>query len=142
MIYIEYHKSRLNYIKAYNQLCEVEEQREKLFQRTQPQGTKFDKNVVSGGVPHDSYADYLIASEEMDIEEKLNNARKNYHQAALTMGRKLQALKNSMITEDRIYYLKNCRQRTISQIAAEFNRSESQIYRIMEQMVQDIDRAC
>ena len=69
MLYIEYHEYRDKYIIAQRKYDEVLSEKEHLFARTQPKATQYDKEVVSGGSPSNSFDEYLIAKEKKQIDE-------------------------------------------------------------------------
>ena len=75
MLYIEYQDFKNKYAEAQKKYDEILSQKEKLFSMTQPKATTFDKERVSGGLPTNSFEEYLIAKEEKKIDEQLKEIK-------------------------------------------------------------------
>jgi hypothetical protein len=138
MIYLEYERFRVKYADAQRMVDEILEEKEKLFQRTQPKSTmgeyerEFDKAIRvggSGGTKVNQVEEYVIELEERQINERLTEAKAILEDRAALLQQKEQELRASKHIDDELYclrYLDRMRVRKISQM---MNYSEPQIYR-------------
>ena len=75
MLYQEYWEYKTKYYDAQTKYDEVLSEKEQLFAKTQPKATNYDKEVVSGGTPNNTFDDYVIEKEKKKIDERLKEAR-------------------------------------------------------------------
>ena len=69
--YIDYEKCKNQSYEVQRKYNNLLAEKERLFSATQPQAIKFDKEVVSGGKPGNSFENYLMIKERKQIDERL-----------------------------------------------------------------------
>lgn len=143
MLYGDYYECQQKYRDAQSVYDGVLEDRELLFERTQPKSTEYDKERLDGGKQSNVFDDYLVQLERKRIDERLEEADRILELRKHLLELKEAELRKSSEPADRVYvlrYLEHCR---IHKIASKINYSESQIYRILSTIKADIDaRKC
>ena len=134
MLYIEYHEYRDKYIVAQRKYDEVLSEKEHLFARTQPKATQYDKEVVSGGSPSNSFDEYLIAKEKKQIDERLEEAKSILEDREKLLKLKKEELRLSSNPYDKIYYYKFVENQSPYKMKWQVGYEVAQIYRILEKI--------
>lgn len=75
MLYIQYNDYKIKYYNAQKDYDNILSEKERLFARTQPQATVYDKEKVNGGNPTNAFDEYLVEKEKKNIDARLNEAR-------------------------------------------------------------------
>lgn len=132
MLYIEYHEYRNKYIVAQRKYDEVLSEKEQLFVRTQPKATQYDKEVVSGGSPSNSFDEYLIAKEKKQIDERLEEAKSILDDRERLLKLKEEELRHSKDWIDIIYVYYYIEKLSMRKIAKRIPFSTTEIYRKVE----------
>lgn len=135
MTYEEYKKRYYEVQKLYNKILE---EKERLFAKTQPQSTKFDKINVDGGSPNNSFDDYLIVKEKKQIDKRLEEIKIISNDRKILLDIKESELRNSKEWIDKVYvykYLDNIRVKKIIHLVP---YEEAQVYRMLEEIKKTI----
>ncbi len=132
MLYIEYHEYRDKYYDAQRKYDEVLSEKEHLFARTQPKATQYDKEVVSGGSPSNSFDEYLIAKEKKQIDERLEEAKSILDDRERLLKLKEEELRHSKDWLDIIYVYYYIEKLSMRKISKRIPFSTTGIYRKVE----------
>ena len=138
MIYLEYEEYKSKYHKAQKKSDEILSEKEELFNRTQPKATTYDKELVSGGMPSNTFDDYLIIKEKKMIEERLEEAKSILEDRERLFKLKEEELRNSKDWYDIVYtyrYLDNLKP---DQIKCKMPYCRSSIYEILKKINKSI----
>lgn len=133
--YEEYKKRYYEVQKLYNKILE---EKERLFAKTQPQSTKFDKINVDGGKSSNSFDDYLIVKEKKQIDKRLEEIKIISNDRKILLDIKESELRNSKEWIDKVYvykYLDNIRVKKIIHLVP---YEEAQVYRMLEEIKKTI----
>lgn len=138
MIYLEYEEYRMKFLSAQRKYDEVLTEKEDLFDRTQPQGVSFDKERVGGTSDHNSFDEYLVAVERKQIDERLAEIKNIMDKRYDLLMDKEDELRASQEIMDRLYVLRFLEHQKMQKIARQINYSESHIYRLMNQLLNEV----
>lgn len=138
MLYHEYERLRAEYLTAQDIYRDVLNEKEELFQRTQPKGLRTDSEHVSGGAVRSAYDEYLIAKDELRIEERLKEAQDLMLRRKDILTSKEIELRASFHTRNKIYTLRFIDRLKIKRIARLTNYSRSQVYRIVQSLESEL----
>jgi hypothetical protein len=139
MLYVEYQEYKTKYYKAQKEYDKVLSEKETLFNRTQPKGTTYDKEKVSGGMVIGNVFDtYLISKETKRIEERLEEARSILKDREKLLKLKEEELRESKDWHDIIYTYYYLEKLSIRKIERRIPYSKTQIYRILETIRENI----
>ena len=137
-LYLEYEDCK----KKYNQIVETFEstleEKERLFMKTQPKGTKIDKVSVEGGVNNNLFDNYLIEVEKKQLDQKLEEARKIVDERYKYLKTKELELRASKDWVDKIYVYRFIEQLPVKTILHLIPYQEAQIYRIINEIKRGI----
>ena len=103
MIYIQYDEYKNKYYNAQKEFDSVLREKEELFSKTQPQATRYDKELVSGGKVNNKFDDYIILKDKNKIDERLLEAKSILEDREKLLKLKEQELKESKDWIDIIY---------------------------------------
>lgn len=129
MIYVEYEEARNKYREAQNQYDDILSEKERLFERTQPQAIVYDKEKVSGGATSNPFDDYIIAKERKQIDERLSEIRSILEDRWRLLTIKERELRASQEWNDKIFTLYFLDGKTITDIEHLVPYSRVQIWR-------------
>lgn len=137
-LYLEYEDCK----KKYNQIVETFEstleEKERLFMKTQPKGTKIDKVSVEGGVNNNLFDNYLMEVERKQLDQKLDEARKIVDERYKYLKTKELELRASKDWIDKIYVYRFIEQLPVKTILHLIPYQEAQIYRIINEIKRGI----
>lgn len=137
-LYLEYEDCK----KKYNQIVETFEstleEKERLFMKTQPKGTKIDKVSVEGGVNNNLFDNYLMEVEKKQLDQKLDEARKIVDERYKYLKTKELELRASKDWVDKIYVYRFIEQLPVKTILHLIPYQEAQIYRIINEIKRGI----
>lgn len=137
-LYLEYEDCK----KKYNQIVETFEstleEKERLFMKTQPKGTKIDKVSVEGGVNNNLFDNYLMEVEKKQLDQKLDEARKIVDERYKYLKTKELELRASKDWVDKIYVYRFIEQLPVKTILHLIPYQEAQIYRIINEIKKGI----
>ncbi len=137
-LYLEYEDCK----KKYNQIVETFEstleEKERLFMKTQPKGTKIDKVSVEGGVNNNLFDNYLMEVEKKQLDQKLEEARKIVDERYKYLKTKELELRASKDWVDKIYVYRFIEQLPVKTILHLIPYQEAQIYRIINEIKRGI----
>lgn len=129
MLYIEYHEYRDKCYDAQKKYDEILSEKEHLFSKTQPKATQYDKEVVSGGLPNNSFDDYLIEKEKKQIDERLEEAKSILDDRERLLKLKEEELRHSKDWIDIIYVYYYIEKLSMRKISKRIPFSTTEIYR-------------
>lgn len=138
MVYIEYEKYKTKYYESQSNFNDILDEQEKLFAKTQPKATIYDKEKVKGGKPVNTFESYVIVKQKKKIDERLKEAKSILEDRAILLKAKEEELKASKNWYDVIYtyyYIENYSERKIEN---KIPYSKSQIHRILEKIKKNI----
>ena len=138
MLYIEYHEYRDKYYDAQRKYDEVLSEKEHLFIKTQPKATQYDKEVVSGGSPSNSFDDYVIAKEKKQIDERLEEAKSILEDRERLLKLKEEELRLSKDWHDKVYVYKYLDNLSVNEIKYKMHYCRSNIYEILKKINKNI----
>lgn len=133
-MYIEYLDIQHKYILSMQEVDKILNEKEILFQRTQPKSPVMDEERVSGGSPENKIESYIIEIERKKIDERLRKAwdlmrsRKELYQLAY------EELKKSRDKYDMVFMLKWIEGKNAREISRILHYSESHIYRMINKI--------
>ena len=131
MLYIEYEDYKRQYKETQRQYNDILNEKEKLFQITQPQAVNTEKEKVMGGSPKNNFDQYLILKEQQRIDERLAEVKALLIDREQLLKLKRDELRQSQEPEDMVYRLRYIDRMRIEKIAKSIHYSEAQIYRIL-----------
>lgn len=99
MLYIQYVEFKTKYYEAQKKYDEILSEKERLFVKTQPKATQYDKEVVSGGSFGNTFDNYLIEKDKKQIDERLEEAK-----SILEDREKLLKLKEAELKESKNWF--------------------------------------
>ena len=133
-LYMEFVDYRAKYLEAQRQYDEILNEKEQLFETTQPKAVISDKEKISGGKNTNSFDDYLITKERKRIDERLLESKKILDDRELLLKLKERELRESNILIDKIYCMRYLDEIRVCKIARIVNYSEAQIYRALDEI--------
>lgn len=132
MLYKEYWEYKMKYYDAQKKYDEVLSEKELLFAKTQPKATQYDKEVVSGGTPSNSFDEYIILKEKKQIDERLEEARSILEDRGKLLKLKEKELLSSPDWHDKIFIYKYIHNISVNEIKYKMPYCRSQIYEILK----------
>ena len=138
--YVEYSRCLTKYQKIEEEYDQLWDEREELFERTQPKSVDYKKERVNSQSTVNSNDSYLIAVERRRIDEKL----KRYKDALKDKKERLTAKESQLRASKNRYDVVFCKNyldcMKISQIAKELNYSHSQVWRMLKSIQNRIEK--
>lgn len=138
MLYKEYWEYKTKYYDAQKKYDEVLSEKERLFAKTQPKATQYDKEVVSGGSPSNTFDEYVIAKEKKQIDERLEEAKSILDDRERLLKLKEEELRHSKDWYDIIYVYYYINKLSIRKIEKRIPFSKSDIYRKLETIKENL----
>lgn len=130
-MYLQYEVYKRKYYEAQTRYDEILNEKMILFERTQPGGVSYEKERVNGGEQSNKFDSYLIAKEQKQIDERLNEAKTILDDRERLLRQKEKELRDSKVITDKVYVLRYIERQRIYKIANVCHYSEAQIYRIL-----------
>jgi hypothetical protein len=140
MLYLEYAKLRLKVQKLEDELDKALDERQDIFERTQPKSVDYKKERVNSQSTVNTNDSYLIALERRRIDERVKEYKSTLNDRKTLLGAKESELRVSNNRYDRVYckiYLDCCK---IGAISKELNYSRSQVWRMLKEIKANIGR--
>lgn len=131
MIYLDYELLRRKYLAAQKSYDELLGEKERLFSRTQPKAVQFD-GVKGAGGEHSPFDEYLAKKEAKQLDQRLAEALELLNCRKDLLRRKEQELRCSRDICDTIYRRRYLDKWRVGRIAMDIGYSESQVYRLLE----------
>jgi hypothetical protein len=132
MLYEEYEVHKNKYYEAQKKYDDILSEKEVLFVKTLTKATTYDKEVVSGGKPSNTFDEYLIAKEKKQIDERLEEARSILEDRTKLLKLKEEELRLSNNPYDKIYIYRFIDRLKVYKISRLVGYGEAQIYRILK----------
>lgn len=134
MIYLDYLDIQHKYILSMQEVDKILNEKELLFQRTQPKSPVMDVERVSGGSPENKIETYIVELERKKIDERLKKAKEimyDRHELYLLTS---ENLKGSRDKYDMIFVLKWIDGKNAKDISRLLHYSESHVYRMINKI--------
>lgn len=138
MIYIEYEEYKNKYYEIQKRFNDVLNEKEVLFNMTQPASMKYDGEPVKGGVHKNVFDEYLMLKEKKNIDQRLEEIKAILEDRENLLKLKEAELKNSTHIHDKIYRYRYLDRMKIYKISRLIGYSEPQIYRILKAIKNNI----
>ncbi len=139
-IYITYEEYKKKYYEVQMLYNNILEEKEKLFAKTQPQSTKFDKINVDGGRPSNSFDDYLIIKEKKQIDKRLEEIKIISNDRKMLLEEKESELRKSKEWIDKVYVYKYLDNIKVKKIIHLIPYEEAQVYRMLDEIKKSLKR--
>ena len=136
MIYIDYEKMWAVIRKQECELIELINERDELFNMTQPKGTTFDKELVDSSHHGNTLETYAIKEEY--LTNKIHQLDQSITDRYQLLNRKRKELEISKNIYDRIYYLKFIEKLSIYKIANLVGYERTSIWRHLKKIEKNI----
>ena len=138
MLYKEYWEYKTKYYDAQKKYDEVLSEKERLFAKTQPKATQYDKEVVSGGSPSNTFDEYVIQKEKKQIDERLEEAKSILDDRERLLKLKEEELRHSKDWHDIIYVYYYIEKLSMRKISKRIPFGTTEIYRKIENIRKNI----
>ncbi len=138
MLYIQYHEFKNKYNNAQKDYDDILSEKERLFARTQPQATVYDKEKVNGGNPSNAFDEYLVEKEKKNIDSRLEEARSILEDRKRLLADKEEELRKSKDWYDKAYIYKYIDRLKVREIKYKMPYCRSQIYEILGKIQKNI----
>lgn len=132
MLFVEYEDFRIKCLETQKMYDQILAEKEELFQRTQPQSTRADKEKVSGGSGVNAFDSYLMEKDRLRIDERLMEVKSLLDDRKQLLSLKYQELRSSKDVKDKVYRFRFLEHKRVYWIAKQVNYSEAQVYRIID----------
>lgn len=133
-IYTEYDYLTKKYKEMQERYESILQEKERLFNVTQPKAMRYDSDRVDGGDPQNRFDAYLMAKEEKNIDGRLQEAWIILEDRRNLLKVKEEELKDSKDLYDKIYKLHYLEKQNGYKIARKIHYSVSQVYKIIARM--------
>lgn len=134
MIYLDYLDIQHKYILSLQEVDKILNEKEILFQRTQPKSPVMDIERVSGGSPENKIETYIVELERKKIDERLRKAKEIMHDRHELYLLSLEDLKRSKDKYDMVFVLKWIDGKNAREISRLLHYSESHVYRMINKI--------
>ena len=134
MVYLDYLDIQNKYILSMQEVNKILNEKELLFQRTQPKSPVTDIERVSGGLPENKIENYIIELERKKIDERLKRAKEIMNDRHELYLLSLEDLKRSKDKYDIVFVLKWMDGRNAREISKIMHYSESHVYRMINKI--------
>lgn len=138
MIYPDYHYFKNLHSETQRMMQELLNEKQGLFEMTQPKGIDTEKETVSGGKQNNLFDSYMIALEQSKIDERIAALQEILEAREKLLSEKLKELRESLFLEDKVYRMRYIDRMRVFKIARKLNYSEPQIYRILRRIQKTI----
>lgn len=132
MLYKEFDECRKKFYEAQKNYDEILAKKEVLFVKAISKGINYESERVTGGNPVNSFDEYLITKEKLQLDERLNEAKSILTDRNHLLVLKEQELRSSTAIPDKIYTYRYIDNMKIYKIARLVGYGEAQIYRILK----------
>ena len=139
MLYIQYHEFKIKYNNAQKDYDDILSEKERLFARTQPQATVYDKEKVNGGSPTNAFDEYIIEKEKKNIDARLVEARSILEDRERLLKLKEEELRRSGDWYDKAYVYKYIDGLKVREIKYKMPYCRSQIYEILSKIQKNLN---
>lgn len=134
MLYQDYYCYWQRYREAQRIYDEILAEKEQLFELTQPQGTDYSKDRISGGERVKVFDLYVAQKEERRLDQRLEEIKSVVTDRKELLEMKEQELRASKQWHDRIFTYYILDNLSIRQIESRIPYSRRQIYRILDEI--------
>lgn len=134
MVYLDYLDIQNKYILSMQEVDKILNEKELLFQRTQPKSPVMDQERVSGGSPENKIESYIIELERKKIDERLKRAKEIMNDRHELYLLSLESLRRSKDKYDIIFVLKWMDGKSAREISKRMHYSESHVYRMINKI--------
>lgn len=131
MIYVEYEEYKNKYYEIQKQFNEILNEKEALFNMTQPKSMKYDGEPVKGGVHKNIFDEYLMLKEKKNIDQMLEEIKSILDDRENLLKLKEEELRNSTNIHDKVYRYRYLDRMKVYKISRLVGYGEAQVYRIL-----------
>ena len=139
-MYVEYLESKHKYLNAQKEYNNILDEKERLFEQTQPSAIKFDGERVDGGQRKNKWDSYLIKLEEKNILERLKEAKSIMQDRKEIFEQTEKDLRNSKETDDKVFVYRYLEKKKVYQITGMINYSEAHVKRFLSNIRGNISK--
>ncbi len=132
--YLDYERCKMRFYESQRSYESILQEKELLFERTQPKGVNAEKDKVQTSMSNDLFDNYLIEKERKLIDERLEEARGIMDERSSLLEVKESELKKSPDPLDKIYVCRYLERRKVREISKRVIYSEPQVYRILKRI--------
>lgn len=140
MVYKEYIEYKYKYYQAQRKLDNLLDEKEKLFNKTQPHTTDISSERIKGGSNNNKFDNYVIEKERKKIDEKLRERKKTLIYREKLFRQKEQELLESKDIYDLIYRYRYIESYKVSKIARIIHYSTRQTSRYLSDIESEIKK--
>lgn len=137
MLYIEYEDIWDKIRVKEKEILNLINQREDLFNTTQPKASKLDSLKVDGASPVNAFDEYVIKIDELNT--KIDNINKSLDDRYILLKRKRDELKASKNIYDRIYVYRYIERLPVFKIGMMVGYEKTQVYRYLKIIKKNIN---
>lgn len=134
MEYLIFESYKRRYAESQKRYNDILNEKEALFSRTQPKSMRYDKDIVSGGMPENPMEEYVIEKEAKRIDERLEEAFAIMTDLKRMLDLKETELRQSKDMIDRIYRMRFLERMRVNRIASNIGYAESHVYRFLKKI--------
>lgn len=138
MVYLEYEAQKLKFQQTHQKYDEILTEKEALFAMTQPKAVQFDKERVSGGTPSNTFDEYVIRKDQLQIDERLAEAKALLDERERLLSVKESELRASKEIIDRVYVARVLDHMKMQKMVRSLSYSESHIYRLLGEIFREV----
>lgn len=138
MLYLDYEHHKSLYENSQKAYSDILSEKEALFAKTLPKSPRTDRERITGGSKESVFEAYLIEKERKQIDARVIEARELMDMRRLMLQRKERELRSNREIINRIYVMRYIEFLKVSKIARKIGYSKSQIYRIIEEIDENI----
>lgn len=138
MTYLDYEGFKTKYYNVQQMFAEILLEKEAIFSKTLPSGIRYDKEQVQTSVDGSPLDEYVIELER--IETKITKVRESLKDWEFLLSLKEKELRQSNDLHDKIYVMRILDGYGIKRISKVLNYSNSQVYRICQQISKKCDK--
>lgn len=136
-VFTSYVELKNKYLDAQQQFAWILEEKEFLFNRTQPKSPKWDK--IGSPQKSNVFDEYLVAKEKAQIDERLSEIKSIISDREKLLTLKECELCKSICAIDKVYRMKYLENLNIQKIAKRTNYSRAQVYRMLDCIKKSVD---
>ena len=138
MTYLDYEGFKTKYYNVQQMFADILLEKEAIFNKALPSGIRYDKEQVQTSVDGSPLDEYVIELER--IETKITKVRESLKDWEFLLSLKEKELRQSNDLHDRIYVMRILDGYGIKRISKVLNYSNSQVYRICQQISKKCDK--
>lgn len=140
MVYPEYESCKAKVTELQEQFDKLVTEKERIFAKALPNAVRYDKENVQTSTNVNVQEEYVIALDEKQIDEKLEQARALLKDRTELLEMKKKKLFESQDLHDKVYRMRYVERFGIKKIARILYYSRTHIYRILDEIENDVTK--